>query len=129
MKSSSSYKVVNPINTMIFVYILKLDRGKYYTGITKNLITRIVQHIKSKSGFTSNYSIASLVYLTTAKDYKEARKLEVYIKSIGAVKYMNQVKFNDRYFLEIPIPKLMDYGIDKDVLEQLKMIQNLRTQF
>ncbi len=114
---------------MIFIYVLKLDYNKYYTGITKNLYNRLKQHHNKQSGYTSNFNIVSLNYITVADDYKEARKIEVKIKSIGAKKYINKIKFNDRYYIDCKIDNVLHQLKGLSCLNQLKMIINKRVHF
>lgn len=126
---SSNYKVVSTSNAVIFLYILKLDGEKHYTGITKDLFNRIKQHHSKGSGYTSRHGIVSLVYVLTFQSYKEARLLEVHVKAIGAFKYMAKIKFYDRYYLDIRVDKVIEQLKNKSTLEQLKIVYNSRTHF
>lgn len=111
---------------MIFTYIIKLNQNKYYTGITQNLIKRLKQHYNGQSGFTSNFTVLSLVYITVSDNYKAARKVEVKIKRFGARKYMLKAKFQDRYYIDIKISDIMAMNEQESSLNQLKTIINLR---
>lgn len=67
-----------------FVYILKLNNGKHYTGLTQNIIIRIRQHEKGQSKSTRWHRPLFLIWATEVKDRKTARRLEVRIKHQGA---------------------------------------------
>lgn len=114
---------------MIFIYVIKLDRDKHYTGITKNLINRLQQHHKKQSKFTSHYNIISLNYIATAKNYQSARRLEKQIKQFRAGKYINKIKFSDRYYLDIKINKLIYLDSSLTALKQLKIINSFKIHF
>lgn len=116
-------------NQIIFTYVIKLNSNIYYTGITKNLIKRIQQHHNKQSNYTSHFSLVSLNYVVSSNSYQEARDIEVKIKSIGARKYINKIKFNDRYYLDIPIKEIIAMSNKYNGLEQLKIIQNKRIHF
>ena len=75
---------VNPV----YCYILKCSKGGYYTGITKDINKRLSQHNKGKSISTRHRGTKSVVYLKTCPTRKDARKLEVHIKKVGARKYL-----------------------------------------
>ena len=77
----------------VFVYILKLDNKFYYTGITKNIVQRLNQHLSRSSKSTKRYLNMKLVYSKMKPNYTEARKLEVRIKNCGAGRYLNKLKF------------------------------------
>lgn len=72
----------------IFCYILKLSNGKYYTGITKDLVKRLKQHNNGESISTRHGRPCKVVYYTKWPDYSSARKVEVYVKRKGARKFL-----------------------------------------
>ena len=43
-------------NTMVAIYVLRLERGKYYVGLTRRNVERIWQHIDGKgAAWTKKY--------------------------------------------------------------------------
>lgn len=72
----------------MYVYILKLDHKIFYTGITCDIKRRLKEHSKSKKGFTSKFKKKELVFLINVKDRITARKIEIYIKKTGALRYL-----------------------------------------
>ncbi len=65
-----------------FVYILANKKnGTLYTGVTDNLIRRIIEHKeKLNKGFASKYNINKLVYFENYKYIDEAIKREKCVK-------------------------------------------------
>jgi len=76
----------------VYVYILKLSNGKYYTGISKNLVRRLIEHSKGLSKSTKNGRPIILKWITKFNNYKDARWLENKIKKIGARNYLCHTK-------------------------------------
>lgn len=85
---------------IIYCYILIMSDNRHYTGITKNLETRLKQHNAGHSNFTSKYLPVKLIHFEKFKDYKEARRKEKKIKNFGAKRYLIQKKFaaNEKSF-------------------------------
>jgi predicted GIY-YIG superfamily endonuclease len=77
----------------VFVYILHLSNNKFYTGITKDIQRRIREHHEGKSISTRNYRPFNVCYINNYESYQTARKYEVWIKSIGAFKFMQHQRF------------------------------------
>jgi putative endonuclease len=73
---------------MIYVYIIKCNGSIYYTGITNNLRRRFYEHARGSSRFTSRFSYFCIVYFDFFIDRHIARQIEVYIKKIGAKKFL-----------------------------------------
>ncbi len=72
----------------VFVYILRLDRKNYYTGITGRLKDRMREHKKGESKSTRMFKRKELVWLSEYETRGEARELEVRIKKRGAKRFM-----------------------------------------
>lgn len=72
----------------VFVYIIKLSNNKYYTGITKNLVVRLLQHTNGLSKSTRQFRPIVLKWITKFSNYKDARWLEKKIKNRGARNYL-----------------------------------------
>ena len=83
----------------VYTYILQLNDNSYYTGITKNIVIRFAEHNAGESKSTRHSLPASIVYLNKFGSYKEARKLEVYIKNRGAFRFLNDLRWKqgERY--------------------------------
>lgn len=73
---------------MCWVYILKLNNGKYYTGITNDLDRRVTEHRRGGSKSTRNNLPAELVWIRLRETRIEARELEVKIKRRGASRFL-----------------------------------------
>lgn len=114
---------------LVFVYILELSEGRYYTGITKNLFKRVEQHCNKKSKYTSRYEVLRVKYVTLMPSRKIARGLEVKIKMWGAKRYMNNTKFEDRYELNIAVKDILCQDNQESVLNQLLIIREKRIFF
>lgn len=80
-----------------FVYILQCNDDSYYTGLTQNIIIRLLQHNKGYSKSTRHKRPLTIKYLTLLDNRTKARALEVRIKKMGAKKYLNLIKFNPKY--------------------------------
>ncbi|MCZ6842443.1 MAG: GIY-YIG nuclease family protein [SAR324 cluster bacterium] len=64
-----------------YVYIMTNKSGTLYTGITNNLLRRILDHKqKLLPGFTAKYSITKLVYYEETSDVRAAITREKQIK-------------------------------------------------
>ena len=69
---------------MYYVYTLKSKKnGKHYTGFTKDLNRRIIEHNtnKNKKHFTSNNGPWELVYFEIFTTKTEAIKHETFLKT------------------------------------------------
>lgn len=72
------------MNKQAFVYILASKKnGTLYTGVTSNLIKRMVEHKTQahKKSFTAKYSVDMLVWYETGEDIEAAIELEKKIKN------------------------------------------------
>lgn len=69
------------IKIMYFVYIIRNDFGKLYTGITKNPIERLNSHnSKQGSEFTKGKAKFGIVFTEEYDSLSGARKREIQIK-------------------------------------------------
>ena len=80
---------------MFYVYLLKSKKtGLWYTGYTKDLRKRILEHSKDKNFSTKNRGPFELVYYEASYAEKDARAREKYLKSGMGKKYLkNRLKF------------------------------------
>lgn len=70
-----------------FVYILELNNGLYYTGLTWDLPSRFEQHLSGLGGkFTGKYGVRKLIYFEEHEDFELARKREIQIKDFSRKK-------------------------------------------
>lgn len=74
-------------------YILQLHNNSYYTGITKHMAKRLQQHQSGQSKSTKWHLPVKLVYKEPHTTRIAARRLEVKIKNIGALRYLNKLRF------------------------------------
>lgn len=71
-----------------YVYVLRLDKNSFYTGLTNNMERRIKEHRTKKTGYTSNFNQKEIVFLYQLENRKQARVVEIYIKSVGAKAFL-----------------------------------------
>ena len=64
-----------------YVYIMTNTSGTLYTGVTNDLLRRVLEH-KSKltPGFTKKYNVNKLIYFSTTNDISVAIQFEKKIK-------------------------------------------------
>lgn len=86
-----------------YVYVLRCDYKIFYTGITNNINRRIKEHRATRTGYTRLFDKKEIVFIYKLLDRKEARKLEIYIKSIGAKRFLI---INERSINKDPNTKL-----------------------
>ena len=79
---------------VICVYVLYLSNGMYYTGMTGNLDRRMKEHKNGESRSTRLFRPVKLIFVARIEGRKTARKLEVRIKSRGAKRWLNEMRFN-----------------------------------
>ena len=78
----------------ICVYVLYLSNRTYYTGMTNDMERRILEHLHGQSKSTRAFLPLECVFVARIEGRKEARKLEVRIKSRGAKRWLNEMRFN-----------------------------------
>ncbi|WP_444998041.1 GIY-YIG nuclease family protein [Aliikangiella sp. IMCC44359] len=76
-----------------YVYIIKAENEKLYTGITTDFIRRFNEHFTAKKGakFFNISKPKEAVYLTEVKSRSEACKLEAEIKKYKRTEKLNLV--------------------------------------
>lgn len=72
------------------IYILSLNNGKHYCGITNCIERRLKQHNSGKSKYTSNHLPLKLVWLSWTTNRTEARQIEELIKNRGVTKWFRK---------------------------------------
>jgi predicted GIY-YIG superfamily endonuclease len=74
---------------MITVYVLKSVKSDiFYTGMTKDLENRIMEHNSGKSKFTSGHVPWLVIYTEEHRDWNEARVREKYLKSTSGKRWL-----------------------------------------
>lgn len=98
-----------------FTYILIGQEGRYYTGLTGDLMKRMEQHDRGKSISTRNMLPVKMIYVIVSKTRSEARRLEVKIKNRSALRYLQGRKFNK---MGLEVTEWMDVeGYNQVILE------------
>jgi len=73
-----------------YVYVLLCDDGSYYTGYTRNVNLRIIQHLDGRGArYTRMHRPKKLIYLELIKTRGEAMRRERQIKSLSHVQKSN----------------------------------------
>lgn len=75
---------------MYYVYIVKLKNGKFYTGLTKDLRQRIVEHNAGKVIATKAYKPVRLIYYSAFESKSKAVKFELYLKTGSGIGFRNK---------------------------------------
>jgi len=75
---------------MAYLYILKLNSGTHYCGISKDIDKRIIQHQKGLSKSTRHGLPLVIKYIATFSDMKLARVKEVQIKKQGVTRWLHR---------------------------------------
>lgn len=78
----------------ICVYVLYLSNGMYYTGMTANMDRRMREHESGQSWSTKRFLPLELIFVARIEGRQLARRLEVRIKSRGAKRWLNEMRFN-----------------------------------
>lgn len=94
-----------------YIYILKLSNQKYYTGITNNLDRRLREHMSGKSKSTKYHRPIYLAFMTDSFNRKNARKIEVFIKNMGAKRFMTKNKTEKLYDDYSKYPEMLSFII------------------
>jgi putative endonuclease len=79
---------------MWFVYILKCSDNTLYTGITKDIDRRIVEHNSTRKGakYTRSRRPVELLIFCNVKNKSDALKLEYKIKSLKKEEKINYLQ-------------------------------------
>lgn len=66
---------------MYYVYILKLNNGRLYTGYTTDLRRRVGEHKRGASKYTRKYLPAELIFYEAYCHQEDALRREKYFKT------------------------------------------------
>jgi len=75
---------------MYYVYILKCNNGKIYTGCTNNLKSRFERHQKGSVPATAKYLPVKLDFYFAINDKYRAFEFEKYLKSGSGRAFMKK---------------------------------------
>ena len=76
------------VEAVIWLYVIRSNEGKYYTGITNDIDRRLKEHRGGESKSTKSYRGIELVWTKVFSDRKEARRMEVIVKKKGAGRWL-----------------------------------------
>jgi len=79
------YDIINNISIMVFIYILQLEKGKYYIGKTNNPQFRLESHFNSNgSEWTKIYKPLKVLEINPNCDnYDEDKYTRIYMDKYG----------------------------------------------
>jgi len=86
---------MNPVRAsqMYYVYVLRNNAGKLYTGYTRDLRKRLEEHASAKSTYTSSRGPYELIYYEASMNMSDALAREKYLKTGMGKRYLkNRVK-------------------------------------
>ena len=72
-----------------WVYVLRNELGKAYTGMTNNIERRLKEHNSGHTRSTKNHEW-SIVFQEELQDRTSARKREKYLKSAAGRRYLHK---------------------------------------
>jgi putative endonuclease len=84
------------VDSEVYVYIILTHYNTFYTGITNNMLRRWKEHVKGQSSYLSKFKPKEVVYTASCVNRSEAHRLEVKIKRLGALNYMNRLKYQQQ---------------------------------
>lgn len=73
-----------------YVYIIKLNTGKYYAGSSADLKKRVGEHRRDAVFTTKNGKVEELVFYAAFKTEKKAVAFEKYLKSSSGFAFRNK---------------------------------------
>jgi putative endonuclease len=83
---------MNPVRdylVMFYTYILKSKKdGKFYTGSTKDLRKRLIEHNTGRSTYTKGKGPFEIIYYEACLLEEKARSRELYLKSGMGKRYL-----------------------------------------
>ena len=78
------------------VYILKLKDGRYYCGITNNLVRRFKEHTEKVQSWASKVGVIKIEYTREFDTRKQAAIMEKKIKVFGVGKFIKYFRVHKK---------------------------------
>ena len=75
---------------MYYIYILKMNNNKLYTGSTSDLKRRIIEHKKGKVTSTKNFLPVDLILYEGYILKSDAQRREKYLKTTEGKRFLRQ---------------------------------------
>ena len=79
-----------------FIYILQLQTGQFYCGITNNLQRRYKEHSEYKKSWASKQGVVKMIWSIGVSTRGKARVIEKYIKRYGVCKFVLYLRVNNQ---------------------------------
>jgi putative endonuclease len=93
------------------VYILASESGVLYTGMTNNLIRRMVEHKQKKiPGFTAKYNVTKLVWFEAYGKAKSAIAREKQIKGWSRAKKIARIEAMNLFWRDLTSTLQSDFS-------------------
>ncbi len=89
--SKRNYAIAKNTEPQFYVYTVECEDGSYYTGYTKDLQNRVINHkMGNGAQYTKEKGVNRLVYFEKYVKEDDARKREIFIKNAGRI-YKNSL--------------------------------------
>ena len=82
---------MNPVrdpSVMYHTYVIRNDKGTWYTGSTGDLRKRLREHNTGRSTWTKDKGVWQVIYYEACFDEQDARSREIYLKSGMGKRYL-----------------------------------------
>ena len=83
------------------VYMMTGRCGMFYTGMTNDIIRRVIEHRNGKCEFTAKYNLNRLVYFESTTDVLEAIAFEKRLKRWSRAKKIALIKRSNPGFIDL----------------------------
>jgi putative endonuclease len=84
-----------------YIYIMTGPSGIFYTGMTNDLVRRVLEHRSGKRTFTAQYGLNRLVYFEATEDVREAIAREKQVKPWRRDKKIMLIRKMNPRFLDL----------------------------
>lgn len=92
-----------------YVYIMTNKSKTLYTGVTNDLVRRVLEHKQKRiPGFTSKYNISKLVFYDSFSDIRDAIEAEKKIKGWLRQKKSTLIESNNPEWKDLSTTWLLD---------------------
>jgi putative endonuclease len=79
---------MNPVKAFQYVYVIKNEKGLFYTGCTSDLRKRVTQHENKQSTHTKRFESLNLIYYEACLNKEDAYRRERYLKTGMGKRYL-----------------------------------------